>query len=75
MAVRSEASQMIRETLIEMFHPFATIESWQAESANEDGLYRCSVKLQEVDNGEEIAEKLGAEWNGDELSVEIRVRQ
>ncbi len=75
MIVSSEASQMIRETLIDMCRPFGTIESWRVRSADDDGLYRCSVKLQEAENREAIAEKLGAEWNGDELSVHIRLRQ
>ncbi len=75
MLTRSEPTQMIREALMEMCRPFGTIESWQVESSDEDGLYRCSVKLHEAANCEEMAAKLGAEWKGDELSVEIRVRQ
>ncbi len=72
----SESSQMIREALIDMCRPFGTIESWQVQDANE-GLYRCSVKLHDADpyDYEEIAQKLGAEWNGEELRVEIRVRK
>ncbi len=75
MLASAEASQIVREALMEMCRPFGTIESWQVESASDEGLYRCSVKLQEAGNYEEIAEKLGGEWNGDELSLEIRVRE
>ncbi len=74
MLVRPEPSQVIVETLVEMFRPFGRIESWQVQCAN-DGLYRCSVRLDAPEQHSAIAQAIGAELNDDQLSLEIRVRQ
>ena len=64
----------IRKALLEMCRPFGTIDHWKVESVN-DGLYRCSVSLDEPEKHEEIAKVLGGELKEDEVSLEIRVRQ
>ena len=78
MPVRFDTSQMVREALVEMCRPFGSIKHWAVDWADQgvdEGLYRCSVSLDEPEKHEAIAKALGGELKEDEVSLEIRVRQ
>lgn len=64
----------IRQTLIEMCRPFGGLEHWTIESAN-DGLYRCIVRLGDPENHRLLAQTLGGTPRGEEVCLEIRLRE
>jgi hypothetical protein len=63
----------IRETLIEMCRPFGRIEHCALQS-NNDGLFRCAVRLVEPHKHGLLARTLGGTLRNGEVLLDIRVR-
>ncbi len=70
-------TQMVGEALAEMCRPFGSIQHWAVDWSVDtvgDGLYRCSVRLDEPELHELVAQRLGGELKEHEVCLDIRIR-